>query len=587
MKRNALKKLAVCLAAICLILPACDDSSGHAHAFNQKNTSEKYLKTATTCTAPAYYYYSCECGEKGEKTFFVGRGHGHSFTAEVISDEYAIEKGDCVTEGTYYKSCVYCGEKGYDFNTFKTVVEDGHDFSKQNPQGKYIYSEATSEASAVYYTSCKCGLQGTQTFSYGEPLRAYSEEEKKAYTPTSLTVTLYDSQQQIYGFTYNTQSRPLRPVLQVAEGNSLAGDYQEYDAVVEEVSSYQKSGEGFTYYVVKAEAPMQGGKTYTYRVYDKYVDIGTPTATIQAKDTTSTTFSFAHVSDSQVSPSAGNLFGNVLSHVVGENDFVLHTGDVVEWSKYESEWTDMLHGNFSYLSQIPMMAISGNHETTYQNGENETYKHFHNKLPKQNSTSVGYFYSFVYGNAKFIMLNTNDLTGKNQLTDEQYNWLVDELKNNTATWTFVSMHNPMYSVGKWGSNPDQNTICLALRAQLQGIFANYGVDVVLQGHDHTVSRTYPINAQGKITQENEQTVNGVKYSIDPSGVIYVMNGPAGSQTRSPHESYDRTAYYYAKSSLMCSWADFSIDGNTLTVTAQYVSGTGVSEYAKWGIQKTA
>jgi 3',5'-cyclic AMP phosphodiesterase CpdA len=142
-------------------------------------------------------------------------------------------------------------------------------------------------------------------------------------------------------------------------------------------------------------------------------------------------------------------------------------------------------------------------------------------------------------------------------------------------------------VGKWGSNPDQKTICLALRAQLQGIFANYGVDVVLQGHDHTVSRTYPINAQGKITQENEQTVNGVKYSIDPSGVIYVMNGPAGSQTRSPHERYDRTAYYYAKSSLMCSWADFSIDGNTLTVTAQYVSGTGVSEYAKWGIQKTA
>ena len=587
MKKYILKTMALAMAAIVIVLPACNDNSDHDHIFNQKNTAEQYLKTATTCTAPAFYYYSCECGEKGEQTFFVGREHGHSFTAEIASDEYAIEKGDCIHAGTYYKSCIYCGEKGYDFNTFQTVVSDGHDFSKENPQGKYLYSEATQDASAVYYKSCICGKVGTETFVYGDALREYTEEEKIPYTPTSLTVTLYDTEKGVYGFTYNTQNRPLRPVLQVAEGDSFSDKYKEYDATVEEVSSYQTNGKGFTYYVVKTEVPMQGGKTYTYRAYDKYVDVGTSEVTIQTKDLTSTAFSFAHVSDSQMSDATGDTFGRLLSNVVEKNDFVLHTGDVVEQSKYESEWTNMLHGNFSYLSTIPMMAISGNHETTYLNGSNETYKHFHNKIPKQVSTNLGYFYSFVYGNAKFIMLNTNDLTGRNQLRSEQYNWLVEELENNTSTWTFVSMHNPMYSVGKWGSNPDQNTIALAVREQLSEVFATYGVDVVLQGHDHTISRTYPINAQGVATKETFATVDGVEYSVDPSGVIYVVNGPAGSQTREPHQAYDKSAYAYAKTSQPCSWADFSIDGNTLTVTVQYAGTSGIVQYEKWGIQKTA
>lgn len=588
MKNNVLKKAAVFLAAICFALPACKggETGEHtAHTFNQKNTAAQYLKNEATCTAPAFYYYSCECGEKGRETFFVGRAHGHSFTAEVVDDKYAIEKGDCITEGTYYKSCVYCGEKGYDFNTFKTVVEGGHNFSVENPQGKYIHTEATETASAVYYKSCKCGKVGTETFSYGEALKTYTDEEKLAYTPTSLTVTMYDTKEGIYGFTYNTQSRPLRPVLQVAEGENFSDSYKEYDGVVEELNSYQKNGVGFTYYVVKAEATLEKGKTYTYRVYDKYADVGSPTAKLKGRDTSSASFSFAHVSDTQMDHSAGDLYGRVLSHVVNKNDFVLHTGDVVENSKFEAEWTDMLHSNFSYLSTIPMMAISGNHETTYKNGSNETYKHFHNKMPKQ-STELGYYYSFVYGNAKFIMLNTNSLTN-NKLEKTQYDWLVAELENNTSTWTFVSLHNPIYSVGKWGSNPEQNSICLALRGQLAGLFATYGVDVVLQGHDHTISRTYPINAEGKITNESVQTVGGVEYSIDPSGVIYVMNGPGGSQTREPHENCDKSMYSYARGSVECSWADFSIDGNILTVTVQYATNSGVQEYAKWGIQKTA
>ena len=588
MKATILRRIAFLMACGCCLLSACGQgNTAHQHKFDQKNTTAQYLKTEADCVSPAFYYYSCSCGKAGEETFFDGRRLEHDFSAEVVADEYAIESGNCIKGGVYYKSCIYCGKKGYDFTIFHSGPIEKHEYTQEVPDGAFIHSEATATSAAVYYKSCVCGKVGEDTFSYGEYLRAYSDEEKVAYTPTSLTVTMYDCQGDIYGFTYNTQHRPLRPVIQVSKGETLSENCEEYPAKVEQVSSYNTSGEIIEYYVVKTEVPLEPSATYTYRAYDKYVDVGTSEVVMETKDSTADSFSFAHVSDSQNVPSSGAEFGKVLASVVGKNDFIVHTGDVVENSKYEEEWTDMLHSNFSYLSKIPMMAISGNHETTYLNGSYETYKHFHNKLPQQESTRLGYFYSFVYGNAKFIMLNTNDLQGNNQLKSEQYDWLVNELQNNSSRWTIVAMHNPMYSVGKWGSDPDRNQICLALRQQLNGLFARYGVDLVLQGHDHTISRTYPIDEVGKVTEENWQIFDEIEYSINPLGVIYVMNGPAGGTENSPFTTYDNSYYSYARASYSSSWADIQIDGNTLTVTVQYATATGVHTYKQWGIQKSS
>ena len=183
------------------------------------------------------------------------------------------------------------------------------------------------------------------------------------------------------------------------------------------------------------------------------------------------------------------------------------------------------------------------------------------------------------------MLNTNDLTG-NKLKNEQYNWLVNELQNNTATWTIVAMHNPMYSVGKYGADETRNAISLALRAQLQSIFAQYGVDIVLQGHDHAVSRTYPIDGNGQPQTETWQTENGVNYYVNPNGVLYLMNGTSGGQARSPY-AIDASLYQYAEGSKASSWAQFEISGNEMKVSVNYYTASGVLSYQTWGIKKTS
>lgn len=588
-----MKILAVLTAFSAVFTVACGGSGdGHTHVFDQKVQEDKYLKNDKTCTEAKQYYYSCTCGEKGEEFFSVGTKGLHDYTARVEKEEYVHTPATCLKEGRYYLSCSYCGRSSNSNTmTFSGTELGDHAYTQEKADGAYLVSEATFESPAIYYKSCVCGLVGSETFKYGEALREVTEEEKVLYQPVSITMSLYDPAESIYGFTYNTQEKPMRPVIQYEKGNTLTENAQEVSGTYSKWASNDKAENGtdlsISYYVVKAEVDLEPSTTYTYRIYDKYAQTGSETVTFQTKDTTSSSFTFSHVSDTQsVSASSaislGKNFGNVLAQL--NTDFILHTGDVVEYSKYEYEWTQMLDDNFAYLSKTPIMVTAGNHDTTYKSGVNEVWKHFNNKIPEQKTTAQGYYYSFIYGNAKFVILNTNN-NPSGALDGEQLNWLTEELKSNESDWLFVGMHAPLYSIGQWGADPNKNEQSRALRAQLRALFAEYGVDMVFQGHDHLLSCTNPIDKDGKPVLPTTQTENGVEYSVDPSGVIYVMDGTVGTNTKGVI-GVEEGVYKYARASAAQTWADITIDGGTLTFEAKYVTGSMVTTYYKWGITKT-
>ncbi len=52
---------------------------GHTHIFDREVTEDKYLKSEATCTMPAVYYKSCECGETSTDTFTSVNALGHDF----------------------------------------------------------------------------------------------------------------------------------------------------------------------------------------------------------------------------------------------------------------------------------------------------------------------------------------------------------------------------------------------------------------------------------------------------------------------------------------------------------------------------
>ena len=161
---------------------------GHTHTFNQKNTSETYLKSAATCTKKAVYYYSCTCGEKGAETFESGDLAAHDYKTEWSKDstkhwhecsvcgnkkdEAAHTPGAAATETTP-QTCTTCGY------VIKEAIGHVHSYTEKNTDAKYLKSAATCTAKAVYYYSCSCGEKGTETFESGETL-AHTWETKWA-----------------------------------------------------------------------------------------------------------------------------------------------------------------------------------------------------------------------------------------------------------------------------------------------------------------------------------------------------------------------------------------------------------------------
>ncbi len=427
-----------------------------------------------------------------------------------------------------------------------------------------------------------------------------SEETSVSVELKSVTITMYDVQNNTYGVTWNSSEIPLEPVIQVCEGPLFdAGNVTEYSASFNKYSSYSDSSTTFDYYVSKGIITLAPDRTYTYRAYDKQKKIASKIGTITTNNHNTDSFTFMHFSDSQVNGSnenpggAGSHFQKALAAAVKNTPnmaFAVHTGDIVEWSKYEAYWENMLDKyNSDYFMSIPFMAISGNHETSYRNGSNETFKHFNLNLPTQDTTK-GIYYSYDYGNTRFIMVNTNRVNSDKTLTSDQYNWLVSVLQNKPSNikWTIVSMHCPMYSVGQYGSNSSKNAASIALKNQLSKLFADNNVDLVLQGHDHEYSKTKPLTAADKVdTSYTTETINGIKYDVNPNGTVYAMHGPAGSQTRAPESTVNASLYdyYNTENTNPHSFAKISVDGDKLTVNIMYESGGNAVTVYSYGIKK--
>jgi 3',5'-cyclic AMP phosphodiesterase CpdA len=123
---------------------------------------------------------------------------------------------------------------------------------------------------------------------------------------------------------------------------------------------------------------------------------------------------------------------------------------------------------------VPFHAVLGNHDIRTGNGEPQiAYKPFGMK---------GRWYTVRRGPVEFFMLDTN----MNAPWQVQMPWLKKALSTSTAPWKVVVGHHPIYSAGFYGDDP--NAI-----ARLTPVFAKYGVQLYINGHEHSYERTKIIN----------------------------------------------------------------------------------------------
>ncbi|OEK76495.1 serine/threonine protein phosphatase [Staphylococcus equorum] len=254
----------------------------------------------------------------------------------------------------------------------------------------------------------------------------------------------------------------------------------------------------------------------------------------------------------------------------GDPNFALHTGDFVETAEVEDEWKDLYKQSRPSFMSLPVAAAPGNHDEYALNEEDEKLLNKFNEhmnVPKENdAVNGGSYYSFDYNGAHMVVANTNDNKkskdnpDEKAIGDEQMEWIKKDIKqarDNGAKWVVLNLHKPMYSKSYHAlSDEDVKKV----RDELTKEIDDLDVDLVLQGHDHVLSRTHPlehtstknsfVNAK---KEDTEQFVgeDGVEYYDDPEGSVYVLPNTGG--TKEYDSIYDRSLEHIKKVRPELSW----------------------------------
>lgn len=290
-----------------------------------------------------------------------------------------------------------------------------------------------------------------------------------------------------------------------------------------------------TYDIINAErhtaaVTLEEGKDYWYRVGTdgQYGALWSEPVLLRG-DADADGFSFISVADSQGSTESDYAhYNNVLAQAqqtFPDAAFVTHLGDMVDDGINENYWSWVL--DTDEMQSMPVLPVAGNHEARSEKGDlpNAMQAHYNLNIPEQDD-STGIYYSYEYKNATFIVLNTND--GDNAIGEAQLKWAEGVAASADTDWLIVLAHKAPYSKGPHGDESD----VLALRSTLDTFCAEYGVDLVLSGHDHTYLRT-PFLSHGEEVDNSSNTTtiekDGVTYqqTTNPSGTMFVIPSTSG------------------------------------------------------------
>lgn len=246
--------------------------------------------------------------------------------------------------------------------------------------------------------------------------------------------------------------------------------------------------------------------------------------------------------------------------------FVLSAGDQVnemvkKKTREQDSLQEMQYAGFlspKLLTSLPVATTIGNHDCLTSNYQN----HFNNPnsfLQATTPSIAGYNYYFTYGDVLFLFLDGNNTNGK-----DHEEFLKKATKANpNVKWRIVTLHQDIYGYGVNHAATDG----MVLRTQLTPMMDTYGIDVVLQGHDHTYSRSYQLVGDGqehqfyddKVDLRNPQSykefylqnqcykiVTPYKNRSDhtvyrPKGVVYIEGG---SSTGSKYYEGKRSGFSY-------------------------------------------
>lgn len=251
--------------------------------------------------------------------------------------------------------------------------------------------------------------------------------------------------------------------------------------------------------------------------------------------------------------------------------FAIHAGDLVNFGSRDFEWAEWFKAVGFIHGMLPAVPVVGNHE--YYDGISDGRGQItalsvlwrpqfalpqDSALPEDLRETV---YAIRYADALLVVLDTM----ADRYFAEQARWLDATLAASTAKWTIVTMHHPMFELlernipGIVDTGPER-------RAAFLPVLARHGVDLVLQGHDHSYGRGATYQGSRRPTA----------LATGDLGTVFVTSSAGQKMYRADPEGWDRFRENGAILRRMAENTPFfqviSIDGDSLTYEAHTATG---------------
>jgi len=249
-------------------------------------------------------------------------------------------------------------------------------------------------------------------------------------------------------------------------------------------------------------------------------------------------------------------------------DAALQCGDITNTGSAPEEWEAFFSAAAPALEGLPLFACPGNHESVPESpGKGGKPTRFLEAFALPVNGPEGYeeeYYSIDIGYLHIVSLSANYLDPSETYSADAEEaaeiaaridaWIETDLANTDKPWKAVLMHQPAYPISGDGT-------AAQMRSRWIPIFDHTGVDIVLCGHQHEFTRTFPLkggaeDSDGLVQLMANSSQKYYETSQVPSPEIafekgdmygyYVITATAGKLSAEAADSGGRTVDYWEK-----------------------------------------
>jgi predicted phosphodiesterase len=382
-----------------------------------------------------------------------------------------------------------------------------------------------------------------------------TEPEGPANAPTHITMARGETDTSM-GFSWYSNSAvnanviPLESVVQIAKKSDMTGT----DFPIAKATMYKGAPTAAASGKYSNRVTVTGldlNTEYVYRVGNGTSNNWSNFGSFTTGGGANTPFSFLYSSDPQVTSTAqGNAWRSTLQKALTKapnSAFLVNCGDQVDTASNETQYDYFFIPQAEFL-KLSLMPLTGNHDRANNFG-------WHFNVPQNGASGIQSLstsnYWYEYGDALFLVLNSTSNTSA------QIEWMRQVAAAHPHKWLVVSMHECLYSVADHATDSD----VAPRRAALNPVFAELGVDLVLQGHDHSYMRSFIMNNGVK---QDENIVDG--YCVNPNGTLFMTIGcPSDMKQYSDKNNATTNAYANVHKTGVPQYAVIDVTSDTLEI----------------------